>query len=780
MTRRTPTVAHWGNYTVVSDNGRVLALEPAQGDSAPSPIGSGMASAQRDAVRITQPMVREGWLADGPGPANGRRGRDRFVPVSHEHALDLVSAEIERVRSTFGNPAIYASSYGWSSAGRFHHAQSQIHRFMRMAGGYTDSVNSYSVGAMEVILPHVIGGAGMSIWRRCPTYEEIAANGQLVVSFGGMARKNTEIEQGGIADHAAPRLQQRCREAGVRFVNVSPVRSDSADDLGADWLPIRPGTDVALMLGLAYEIVASDRHDRDFLARCCVGFEEFAAYLLGRSDGIPKDAAWASGITEIHADRIRSLAEEIATSRTVINVSWSVQRMDHGEQSHWMGVVLSAISGSLGRPGGGFAGGLGITQVGVRRGSYKKASLPQGENPVKSFIPVARIADMLLMPGEPFEYNGQSLRYPDIKLVYWAGGNPFHHHQDLHRLVQAWQRPETIVVHEPWWNAHARFADVVFPVATTLEREDFAGGTFDLAISAMHRAVDPPPGVRTDYEIFSGLAARLGFEDGFTEGRDARAWVRELFERTRAGLAKTVELPPFDEFWERGGVTLPPPPDPTAGSFALLRENPEMYPFDTPSGKIEIFSATIAGFGYDDCPGHPTWWEPREWLGAPAGERLPLHLVSNQPSRRLHSQYDNGTYSREGKVARREPVLINPVDAGERGIASGDVVRLSNARGACLAGAVVTDEVRPGVVVLATGAWFDPEEPGVPGSLERHGNPNVLTADVGTSRLAQGSTSGTTLVEAERVDPTTAPEPRPFVPPETVEPGSPSAQPPSR
>jgi anaerobic selenocysteine-containing dehydrogenase len=117
VTRRTPTVAHWGNYTVVSDNGRVLSLEPARGDSAPSPIGSGMADAQHAAVRITQPMVREGCLADRPGPANGRRGRDRCVPVSHDHALDLVSPEVERVRSTFGNAAIYASSYGWSSAG---------------------------------------------------------------------------------------------------------------------------------------------------------------------------------------------------------------------------------------------------------------------------------------------------------------------------------------------------------------------------------------------------------------------------------------------------------------------------------------------------------------------------------------------------------------------------------------------------------------------------------------------------------------------------------------
>ncbi|MGY6655407.1 molybdopterin-dependent oxidoreductase [Amycolatopsis sp. TRM77291] len=769
MKRRTFTATHWGNYTVHSEDGRVMGLEPATADSSPSPIGSGMASAQNDSVRIKQPMVREGWLLHGPGPARGRRGRDRFVPVTHEVAFDLVSSEIDRVRSTYGNAAIYGGSYGWASAGRFHHAQSQIHRFLRMAGGYTDSVNTYSLGALEVIMPHIVGGAPMSLLARGPNFDEIASDGQLVISFGGMAPKNAMIEQGGIGDHRSPSLQQRCRQAGVRFVNISPVRSDSAPSLYAEWLPIRPGTDVALMLALTCEIVLANRHDQDFLQRCCIGFEPFAEYLMGRVDGIRKDAAWAQSITEINEETIRSLAEQIATSRTVINVSWSLQRMDHGEQPHWAGVVLSAASGSLGRPGGGFAAGLGTSLVGVRRGLHSKASLPQGKNPVTSFIPVARIADMLLAPGKSYEYNGQSLRYPDIRLVYWAGGNPFHHHQDLHRLARAWQRPETIVVHEPWWNANARFADVIFPVATSLEREDFAAGRFDITLSAMHKAVEPPPGVRSDYEIFSVLADRLGFAKQFTEGRDERAWVRELYERTRAGMADTVTLPPFEEFWERDQIDLPEPVDLQYGSFTLLREDPERYPFDTPSGRIEITSDTIASFGYDDCPGHPVWLEPREWLGRAPTDRL--HLVSNQPRRRLHSQYDNGTHSAQGKVAGHEPVLVHPLDAQARGITSGEVVRLWNSRGACLAGAVVTDEVRQGVIVLATGAWFDPVDPGAAGSLDRHGNPNVLTSDKGTSRLAQASSAGTALVGLERVAQDTAPATRAFEPPEVVDDG---------
>jgi biotin/methionine sulfoxide reductase len=335
--------------------------------------------------------------------------------------------------------------------------------------------------------------------------------------------------------------------------------------------------------------------------------------------------------------------------------------------------------------------------------------------------------------------------------------------------VRAWQHPETVIVHDSWWNPLARFADIVFPVSTTLERNDFAAGMTDVTLTAMHKAVEPPPGVRSDYEVFAELSRRLGSGESFTEGRTADEWVRELYDRTRENLRpQGVELPTFDEFWTSSRIDIgAPPPRRLAGSFEALREDPEAYPLDTPSGRVEIFSATIDGFGYDDCAGHPTWMEPREWLQAPAARRFPLHLVSNQPSTRLHSQYDNGSHSRASKIAGREPVAIHPDDAAERGIRGGDVVRLFNDRGACLAGARLTRGVRRGVVVLATGAWYDPVEPGVPGALDRHGNPNVLTADVGTSKLAQGPSSGSTLVQLERV----AGDPAPvmaFEPPEIV------------
>jgi biotin/methionine sulfoxide reductase len=366
-------------------------------------------------------------------------------------------------------------------------------------------------------------------------------------------------------------------------------------------------------------------------------------------------------------------------------------------------------------------------------------------------MPVARIADVLLEPGREIDYDGRRLTFPDVRLVYWCGGNPFHHHQDLNRLARAWRRPDTVIVHESWWNPIARFADIVFPAATALERSDVAAGWADSWISAMHPAVPPPAEVCTDYETLCALAERLGFLEEFSEGRDADEWVRWLYETTRENLAgEGVELPAFEEFWDAGRVPMPTPPLRRDLDFAALRADPAGAPLPTPSGRIEIASAEIAGFGYDDCPGHPVWIEPAEWLGAPRAQRFPLHLISNQPTTRLHSQYDNGGYSQESKVAGREPIRLHPDDAAARGIADGDVVRVFNERGACLAGAVLDDGLRRSVVQLSTGAWWDPEEPGDPASLDRHGNPNVLTLDKGTSSLAQGPSAQTALVEVER------------------------------
>lgn len=745
------TATHWGSYRCEVEGGQLRKLHPFEKDPSPSRMGPAMVAARESAARVRRPAFRRGWLEHGPrsGGTEGR-GAEPFVEVPWDETLDLVANELRRVRETHGNEGLFAGSYGWASAGRFHHAQSQLRRFLNGYGGFVRSVNAYSHAAADVILPRIIEPLRRFIDQHT-TWPVIVENAELIVAFGGIPLKNSQVNAGGLGAHTTMRWMQRLAERNARVVNLSPLRDDVVPEAATEWLPLAPNTDTAVMLALAHTLVTEGLHDREFLSRCTVGFDRFTPYLLGETDGQPKDAEWASRISEIPAERIQELAREMARSRTVVSVNWSVQRGDHGEQPYWMAVTLAALLGQIGTPGGGLGIGLSaIHGVGNPNPQAKWASLPQGVNPVEPFIPVARIADMLLHPGELFDYNGQRLRYPDARIVYWAGGNPFHHHQDLNRLLRAWRMPETVIVHETAWNTLARHADIVLPATVALERNDFAATTHDGFVIAMSQAALPIGEARNDFDIFCGLAERLGFRDAFTEGRNELEWVRHLYESSRERrLPGGPDLPDFEIFWKQGVVELQGP-EVERIQFQAFRENPEANPLGTPSGKIEIFSETIAGFGYPDCPGHPSWQEPTEWLGGSEASKHPLHLISNQPKTRLHSQLDHGPVSRESKVQGREPLRMHPDDAATRNLREGDVVRVFNDRGACLAGLLLSEDVRPGVVQLATGAWYDPLEPGVIGTLDKHGNPNVLTLDKGTSRLAQGPSAHSALVEIEK------------------------------
>ncbi len=769
-TTAVPTGAHWGIYDVLVADGRVVGARPWEEDPDPAPLNAALPELVDHPTRIARPMVRAGYHNAGPRSDTAGRGAEPFVPVSWERALDLVAGELQRVKREHGNEAIYAGSYGWASSGKIHHPRTLVRRLLNLCGGATDHVGNYSCGAALVVVPHILGTAA-PVGIQATEWRNIAAHTGLVVSFGGMAPKNLQIAFGGPGPHRARGWIERLGEAGIEAVSISPLRDDTVAALGARWMPVRPNSDTALMLGLAHTLVAEDLHDRAFLERYCVGFERFRAYLDGTSDGVAKDADWAAARSDIAADDIRALARRMAASRTMITLSYSLQRADRGEQPIWAGIALACMLGQIGLPGGGFGIGYGaMGSIGSEKIAAGPRGLPVGKDPTGSFIPVARIADMLLDPGGEYAFNGKQRIYPDIRMVWWAGGNPFHHHQDLNRLLRAWRKPETIVVQDPFWTPAARHADIVLPAATALERNDIGAGTRDSTIYAMRRAVEPVGEARSDYDIVTALAERLGLAEDFTGGKDELGWIREAYDGFAARMAREgAGLPPFEEFWRDGRVRVQEPADDFV-LFADFRADPEASPLRTPSGRIEIFSETVAGFGYDDCPGHPVWIEPREWLGAPLAARFPLHLVSNQPATRLHSQLDPSSVSASGKVAGREAATIHPDDAGPRGIADGDVVRIHNDRGQCLAGARVSEAVRPGVVVLPTGAWYDPAEPGAIGTLDRHGNPNLLTHDRGTSRLAQATAAHSALVEIERWD-GPAPEVAVHTPPPVAEGG---------
>lgn len=739
--------SHWGAFEAVVRDGRLVAAEPLAIDADPSRILEALPEMVHSDLRVSRPMFRKGWLEQGPGKASHGRGSDSFVALPWDEAFDRVAEELKRVSRDFGNPAIYSGSYGWCSAGRFHHAKTQMQRFINLIGGSTTHVHSYSFAAAQALLPHVVGTVD-PVNGPVSSWDGIVDQTQFMVCFGGIPLKNSQAEAGGVGVHTTAEWLRRARDAGVGFLNIGPMREDMAASTGADWLPIRPGSDTAFLLAIGHVLATEGLHDRAFLQSHCVGYEVFERYVRGEIDGTPKSPAWAAGITGIAADTITAVARRMAGSRTMISMAWSLQRGDHGEQPYWAAIAVAAMLGQIGLRGGGFGFGYGAESgMGAPRRRIPNPTHQAGRNPTDSWIPVARVSDMLLQPGSSYEFNGATRVYPHIRLVYWCGGNPFHHHQDLNRLVQAFRRPETIIVNECWWTSTARHADIVLPATVTLERSDIGAAARDRFLIAMKQAVPPLGDARHDFEIFRGLAARFGVEGQFTEGRSEAQWLRHLYDTSR-GLAGElgVSLPEFDEFWARGIVEVPAPQEPFT-LFSDFRRDPKAYPLKTPSGRIEIFSETVAAFGYDDCPGHPAWLEPCEWLGSPRARTFPLHMMSNQPSTRLHSQMDPAGISKSTKIHGREPVRINPADAADRAIRNGDVVRIWNDRGQTLAGAVLCDGIMRGVIQLATGAWYDPLEPM---GLDKHGNPNVLTRDQGTSRLGQAPIANSCLVQLER------------------------------
>lgn len=736
-------LSHWGAFRATVSEGRLVAVAPFEHDPEPNPLIEAWVEMLHSPLRVARPALRRGFLAGDGGQG---RGEDSFVEVPWDEALDLVADNLSRIRSDDGPAAVLGGSYGWASAGRLHHSRTLLRRFLNLTGGHTDQVNNYSYGSAMVLLPRLFGRRDI-IGGQVTQIDTIARETDLFLAFGGLPRRPWANQSGGAGEHHYEGFMAQVT-ARARLVNISPVRADVPDPWPSAWLPIRPGSDAALLLALAQEVVAAGGADHAFLDRCCEGHQVVLAYLAGQSDGVVKDAAWAAPLTGIDAERIRELARSLIGKRVMLSATWSLQRAEHGEQPYWAMVTLAAILGQIGQPGGGFAFGYG-SSGGMGNPAYAPPlyALPTGTNPAASQIPVSRVADALLNPRGAYRYDGQDCVFPDLRMVWWAGGNPFMHHQDLNRLREAFRRPEVVVVNECFWTATARHADIVLPATTTLERNDIGGSSRDPWLMAMHKLVEPQGEARNDFDIFADVAQRLGVRETFTDGLDEQGLLARAWAQISARLAQRgIPAPDFDDFWQTGYLKMPKP----AGEYTMLQDftsNPSGRPLPTPSGRIELYSKALHAEANGTHPGHAAWLPPREWLGqVTAQSPYRLHLLSPQPEQRLHGQLDGSAYGETFKADGREFLQIHPEDAQSRGIADRQPVRLFNDRGACHAVARLNPGLSPGVVILPTGASYDPA-----GFEDRNSNPNVLTQDIGTSEMTQGCSAQSCLVEVSPV-----------------------------
>ncbi|MDP2953069.1 MAG: molybdopterin-dependent oxidoreductase, partial [Chloroflexota bacterium] len=509
------------------------------------------------------------------------------------------------------------------------------------------------------------------------------------------------------------------KEGGTKFIVVDPRFSNSAATLADQWIPILPGTDTAMLIAMAYVLMSEDLCDKRFLDRYTYGFEQFRDYCLGVEDGTPKTPAWAEAICGVRAEVIANLAREYAASKPAdLRGGWAPGRTAFGEQFHRACIALSALTGNIGIPGGG--PGCWIPQNFPR--TLGVSTLPPLSNPAGKSIIAWRWADAVL--------QGTAGGYPsDIKMVYSLGANRLNQCADIHKGIEALKKMEFVVVQDQFLTPLARFADIVLAANSHFEREDIQVPHIQgYYLVYNHRAVEPFYETKSDLEICSALARRLGVTS-FSD-KTEREWLQEL-----------VKGAPVDrEELSAQGVYRFEPPVPQVPLQEFIAD-PEKNPLSTPSGKIELFSQALAQRGHPQLPAVPKYIADWEGPKHPSAKKHPLLLVTAHSRQRVHSTFDNVPWLRE---LEPHTLWLSPVDARARGIEDGDLVRAYNDIGALVMKAKVTERIMPGVVNIYEGAWYRPDERGV----DRGGSVNVLCKD--TVSPGEAAATNGVLIEVAR------------------------------
>lgn len=700
--------------------------------------------------RLKTPLKRK------PGT---KRGDGEWVEISWDQALDEIADKMKQLIKDYGNESIYINygtgTLGGTVARSWPPAETPFARLMNLIGGYLNHYADYSTAQITAAYPCHYGE-----WVASNSFDDIK-NSQLQVLFGNNPLE-TRMSGGGETFVT----QQAKKKHHVKTIVIDPRFSETSVALGDDWVALRPGTDAALVAGLAYVMIQENLHDQEFLDKYCSGFDEehlpegapknssYRAYLEGKKDGIAKTPEWAARITGVPAQKITQLAREIGNAKPVaINQGWGPQRHANGENQARAIFTLAAMCGDIGVPGGGTGG---------REASYGLSmEYPfntNTENPVETSISVFGWTDAVDHGAEMTKtkdgVRGKDKLDVPIKMIWQYAGNALtNQHADINRTTELLRddtKAELIVVSDIQMTVSARYADYVLPDCSTSEQEDViqegSSGNMGYSILAS-QAIKPLYDCRPIYDVIADLADRFGVRDQFTEGLTQQQWV----ERTITESQKEVDgLPSYQELKEMGVWK-------TIGESVIplkeFRDDPVANKLDTPSGKIEIYSSRIAelatkwelpeGDKLTPLPEYVATWEGAE--EAKHNEQYPLQCIGHHMKGRTHSSYGNVDWLRDD--AHPQTAWINPIDAKKRGIKNYDKIAVFNDRGSIHATARVTPRIAPGVVSVPQGSWFNPDKKGI----DMGASVNTLTS-WHPSPLAKGNAQHTALVQVERID----------------------------
>ncbi len=765
------------------ENGRITRLDS---DDRPDSL----ASPQLRACPRGRAYLRRQYHPDRllhPLKRTGARGEGQFQRISWDEALDTLAVQFERVKAQDGNEALFVP-YGTGSYNQLNGSHT-ARRLLNLYGGCLGIYNSYSWAAINAATPTVWGtlvtGNQRQDWL----------NSRYILMWGW---NPAEMRDGTNSDY----FIKLARQNGARVVCIDPRHSLSAAALADEWIPIRPGTDAAMMSAMAYVMLTEGLLDAAFIRKYCLGWdastmppghesdESYTDYLLGTRDGTSKTPEWAEAITAVPAQTIARIAREYATlTPAVLYQGYGMQRRAYGEQVVRAGCVLSAITGNFGISGG-WASGLGLQ---APDGGGLWTVFPTGQNPVKAAIPVFLWTEACLRGKSMTQADGltgASSLTSDIKLIYAVATNCLiNQHANVNRsaeILRDESKVEFLVVQDNFLTPTAKFADIILPACTQFETwgvED--GWKYSDEVILQPKLVEPPGECKSDYQICADIAERLGIGEAYTEGRDEKAWVDYCLGVWRA--TRFPDLPSLDEFIGQNLGAWSNPVTKPAIAFSDFRENPLKSPLSTPSGKIEIFSKQLYDFGNpEEVPPIPKYiqeWESpfdERWSSsriaayrdqaasalspgfdtctAPNAVRrkctdekntrptqpsaYPLQAIGHHTLARVHSTHDNNDWLGEAFPQR---IFMNPLDAAERGICDGDLVRAWNERGELVIPARVTPRLLPGVVDIPQGAWWAPNESGV----DFGGCINVLTSERWTP-FAFGTAQQTIMVQVEK------------------------------
>jgi len=661
----------------------------------------------------------------------GERGEGKFERISWDEALETLAGQLTRVKEAYGSGGIFLATGGGYLAG-LHNGGFAAQRLMNQFGGcVTHYGNISSEGAVWASLTQY--GSVMVGHSR-----EDMLNSKLIILWGWDPARM--ISGTNTMYHVI-----KARENGARVIAIDPRYHDTAATVADEWIPIRPGTDTAMMVAMANVMVRENLHDQPFLDKYSVGFDKFKDYVLGHEDGTEKTPQWAAEICGVDADTIIRFTREYAgTKPAALMDCQGPARSAMGEQYNRCAATLSAMTGNVGRSGGSACGGLMGIPVGHM---FRMSAIPPGKNPfemegpnVKGTLDIRKRVIKRIHINKIFDaiLEGKQGGYPaDIKLMWSMCNNYLNQTGNSNKAARALQKLEFFCAQELFMTAQARYADLLLPVTSAVERSDLTrpwpSGPY---FTFMNRALEPLGECKSDLDIVSELAQRLGIE-GFNPHTEDE-WLK-MFVDLNPEYQEHIK--DYDKF-KKDGIHRVKLDDPII-AFKEQIDDIEKNPFPTPSGKIEIFSQRVADLNKPETPPIPKYLPTLEDRSDPLIEKFPLQLLTPHPKNRVHSELYMVPWLREVEEHR---AWLNPVDADHRGIKDGDEILVFNDRGKVAIKAWVTERIIPGVICIFEGAWYNPDKDGI----DRGACANTLTKDAYSGGGA--AVLNTSLVQIEKAN----------------------------